>query len=1108
VIRCPSCGRENQEGSRFCNDCGWPLTPGRGVRREERKFVTVLFADLVGFTSRAESMDPEDVRTILSSYHDRVRHELERFGGTVEKFIGDAVMAVFGAPQTHEDDPERAVRAALAVRDWIRDEGADLQLRIGINTGEVLVSLGARPSEGESMVAGDLVNSAQRIESAAPANGILVGVSTYRATRDAIDYRDAQPIVAKGKREPITVWEAIAPRAGVVVERMEGAPLIGRDRELSLVNSTLARVKSAREPQLVTLVGVPGIGKSRLVYELFKSIEVGGELVYWRQGRSLPYGEGVAFWALAEMVKLQAGILESDPVATAEGKLRAAVSDLLPDSGDAHWVELQLRPLLGLAANGETSSVPREEAFVAWRRFFEAMAERRPLVLIFEDMHWADDALLDFVDEMVDWASGVPMLVLVTARPELLARRPGWGGGKSNAVTISLSPLSEEETTRLVHALMHQVALPAEMQSTLLDRAGGNPLYAEEFVALAQEQGIRGPTGTAQPDSVQGIVAARLDGLSIDQKALLQDAAVIGRVFWSGALAHVANLGSHEIESQLHGLERREFVRRERRSFVAGETEYVFRHVLVRDVAYAEIPRAQRGEKHRLAAEWIESLGRPEDQAEVLAHHYLAALEYARATGQDTGTIAELARIAVRKAGDRAASLNVFDAAARFYNSAMELTPPGALERPQLLLTYGEAQSQGGGGDAEATLDEAVPALIAAEDREGAARGETLLANLKWAQGSRDLAYQHLARAADLLENSPPSPSKARVLSEVSRYHMLGGRRDDAIRIGGEALAMAELFGLEEVRAHALDNIGSSRISVGDDRGWLDLAKSIEIASSAHSLEAIRGYNNLGAAYITHGEARKAVEVLVPGWELVDRYRGTLQARFLLSQRFLAAYGMGRWDEFSRLGEEFLLEAGLHHYQSTTFLEFRGRVRLARGDLPGALEDSALVLSRSREIKDPQRVQPAVAFAAFALMSVGRIGECEELVEELLDLDPVLVPVAGWVSPVLELAWILTRLGRQDEFLRAAARPTRNTNWLMAATAFARGELELAADICADIGVLPNEAYTRLRAAEKLMEQGRRADANVQLERALEFYRSVGALFYIRQGEALTAESA
>jgi len=1108
MIRCSVCGHENPEGSQFCNSCGSPMAAPSGAPREERKFVTVLFADLVGFTSRAESMDPEDVRAILASYHERVRHELERFGGTVEKFIGDAVMAVFGAPQTHEDDPERAVRAALAIRDWVRDEGVDLQLRIGLNTGEVLVALGARPSEGEAMVAGDVVNSAARIQSAAPVNGILAGESTYRATRGAIEYQDVEPIVAKGKAKPIAVWEALAPRARVVVERMEGAPLIGRERELSLIQSTLARVKSASEPQLVTLVGVPGIGKSRLVFELFKSIEVGGELVYWRRGRSLPYGEGVAFWALAEMVKLQAGILESDQVESAEEKLRLAVSDLLEDPGDARWVETQLRPLVGVGGDGDASGVRREEAFAAWRRFFEAMAERRPLVLIFEDLHWADDALLDFVDEIVDWASGVPMLVLVTARPELLARRPGWGGGKPNAVTISLSPLTEKETARLVHALMGRAALPAETQSALLARAGGNPLYAEEFVALAQEQGIQGAAGSALPESVQGIVAARLDGLSREEKALLQDAAVIGRVFWAGALAYVANKESREIEGHLHALERREFVRRERRTSVAGEREYVFRHVLVRDVAYGEIPRGQRGEKHRLTAEWIESLGRPEDHAEVLAHHYLAALEYARATGQDVEAMSERARIAIRRAGDRALSLNAFDAAARFYASALELTSPDAQERPQLLLGYGEALSEGAGSEAEATLDEAVQALVAADDREGAARAEILLAYLQWVRGLRDLAYQHLARAVELLEGSPPSPTKARVLSEVSRYHMLAGRSADAIKVGGEAQKMAERFGLDEVRAHALNNIGSARVDIGDEEGVRDVEQSIEIATAAHSVEALRGYNNLGVIFFKLGDVRGAADTWAAGWEQADHYRGVQNAQWLQSERFSVAFGMGRWDEFLRLGNEFVAQAGPSHYQSTLFVELRGRVRLARGDLPGALQDAEEDLSRSREIKDPQRLQPALGFAAFALLSAGRVGECEERVEELLSLDPVGVSIANWIDPVLELAWILTRLGREEEFLETAAKAQRSTKWLDAATAFARGDVELSADICAQIGVVPNEAYARLRAAEKLLEEGRRADAEDQLQRALEFYRSVGASFYIREAEALMAASA
>lgn len=1053
-------------------------------------------------------MDPEDVRTILSSYHDRVRHELERFGGTVEKFIGDAVMAVFGAPQTHEDDPERAVRAALSIREWIREEEPDLRLRIGISSGEVVVSLGSRPAEGEAIVAGDLVNSAQRIESAAPVNGILVGESTYRATRGAIEYQAVGPVLAKGKSEPIVVWEALAPRARVVVERMEGAPLIGRDRELALLQSTLERVKSTREPQLLTLVGVPGIGKSRLVFELFKAIEVGGELVYWRRGRSLPYGEGVAFWALAEMVKLQAGILESDPAAIAEEKLQAAVSDLLEDSGDARWVGTQLRPLLGLGADGEKIAIQRQEAFVAWRRFFEAMAERRPLVLIFEDLHWADDALLDFVDEMVDWATGVQLLVLVTARPELLARRPGWGGGKSNAVTISLSPLTEEETSRLVHALMGRSALLAETQSELLEKAGGNPLYTEEFVALAVEQGLKGPAGSALPESVHGIVAARLDGLSSEEKSILQDAAVIGRVFWSGALVHVSNRESGEIEHDLHALERREFIRRERRTSVAGETEYLFRHILVRDVAYNQIPRALRGEKHRLTAEWIKSLGRPEDHAEVLAHHYLAALEYARATGQDTRSFMDPARVAIHRAGDRALSLNAFEAAARFFAAALNLTPADAPERPRLLLGYGEAQFQQGSMEAEATLGEAVQALLVAADRDGAARAEIMLANARWTGGTRDLAYEHLARAVGLLEDAPASPSKARVLSEVSRYHMLGSRPEEAIRIGQEAYAMAESLGLDEVRAHALDNIGCSRAFMNDEAGFVDLKRSIEIAASAHSTEALRGYNNLGVQFIYRGDFRSAMEAFAAGWEVAERYRGVPTGVFLLSQRVTVAFGAGLWDECLRLGEEFRAEAGPNHYQSTTTIEIRGRIRLARGDLQGALEDAATSLSRSRDIKDPQRLEASLSFSAFALESAGRRGECEDRIEELLAMDPIGQPVPAGVSPVLELAWTLTRLGRGDEYLELAAKTERGSKWLKAGVAFARDEVELAADICAEIGVVPNEAYTRLRAAEKLMEQGRRVDAERQARTALQFYRSVGAALYIREGEAMLTASA
>jgi class 3 adenylate cyclase len=428
VVTCSRCGQENPDGARFCNGCAAALAADEEGPLEERKVVTILFADLVGFTSRAERMDPEEVRSLLRPYHARLRDELERFGGTVEKFIGDAVMAVFGAPVSHEDDAERAVRAALAIRDWFVGEQVELQLRIGVNTGPALVSLGTRPEEGEGMVAGDVVNTAARLQSSAPVNGILVGGTTWRATRDAIDYRQVEAVHAKGKAEPLDAWEALDARGRVGVDISAGTrtPLVGRRRELDAVLDTFERARSTRSAQLVTLVGEPGIGKSRLVYELFQAVERDPELVYWRQGRSLPYGEGVSFWALGEIFKAQAGILETDSEDEAERKLRDSVAATMA-AGEIEWTLGHLRPLVGVE-EASSRGDSRGEAFAAWRGFLEAVADTSPLVLVFEDLHWADEGLLDFVDHLVDWATRVPMLVVATARPELLtpAHRVGW----------------------------------------------------------------------------------------------------------------------------------------------------------------------------------------------------------------------------------------------------------------------------------------------------------------------------------------------------------------------------------------------------------------------------------------------------------------------------------------------------------------------------------------------------------------------------------------------------------------------------------------------------------------------------------------------------------
>ena len=712
---CPSCGHGYPVGAKFCAECGAALAAAAPLAAAERKTVTVLFADLVGFTSRAEQLDPEDVRAVLSPYYARLRAELERFGGTVEKFIGDAVMALFGAPATHEDDPERAVRAALAIRDWAREQEGQIEVRLGVATGETLVTLGARPEHGEGMAAGDVVNTAARLQAAAPVNGVLVGERTFRATRTVIDYVSAGPVTAKGKSEPVPVWEAVAARArlGVDVAHQARAVLVGRDRELAVLRDALVRVRAERAPQLVTLVGVPGIGKSRLLFELRQLVGAEPELIAWRQGRCLPYGEGVSFWALAEIVKAQAGILESDTVAEAQAKLAQMTAEVMGGAPEADWVARHLGALAGVGGGGGAGG-DRSEVFAAWRQFVEALAESRPLVLVFEDLHWADEGLLDFVDYLAGWAGQVPLLVLCTARPELLARRPGWGGGKPNAVTLSLAPLSEQDTARLIGLLLGRAVFEAGQQAALLAHAGGNPLYAEQYVAMLADQAAAGAE-LVVPESVQAIIGARLDLLAPPEKQLLHDAAVIGKVFWPGAVTALGGtrsgggeLDNGALEEQLHALERKQFVRRERASLVAGQAQYAFTHVLVRDVAYGQIPRAARAEKHARAAGWIVSLGRPEDHAEMIAHHYTSALELARAAGQDTTVLAPKARAALQAAGDRAFALNALAPAAGYYRAALALWPHDAhKQRAGLHRLLGTVLYETGDlGGAEAVLAE------------------------------------------------------------------------------------------------------------------------------------------------------------------------------------------------------------------------------------------------------------------------------------------------------------------------------------------------------------------------------------------------------------------
>jgi tetratricopeptide (TPR) repeat protein len=903
----------------------------------------------------------------------------------------------------------------------------------------------------------------------------------------------------------VRVWEAVAARSRVTSEAVSvSSPLVGRDRELAVLSELLVRVRDESSPQLVTLVGVPGIGKSRLVHELMQIVQRGGVLTYWRRGRSLSYGEAVPLWALSEIVKAQAGVLEGDGADAVLDKLHDEVSRLIPDAREAAWVESQLRPLAGVSGEEERRAHSRDEAFTAWRRFFEGMAEHRPLVLVFEDLHWADDELLDFVDHLVEWASGVPILIVGTARPELLERRPAWGGGMLNATTLSLAPLTEADTSRLLASLLDRPLLAAEAQVDLLARAGGNPLYAEQYAQMLRDEAD--DADLPVPESIQGVIAARLDLLPPEEKALLQDAAVFGKVFWLSSLAN--GRSPRDAEIALHALDRKGFVRRARVSSVADESEYTFLHLLVRDVAYSQIPRGARVEKHRRAAEWIESLGRPDEHAETLAYHYLSALELARLSREPTEELADRARHALREAGDRAAALGAFDSAARSYASALELSPADDPERPRLLLAYGTMLAIGQ-ESGEAELELAASALVELGDREHAARAEILLADIDWRAGQRDAAYAHLQRAVQLVEAIPSSPAKARVFSEVSRYHIIGDRLDDAIQIGRQALEMATDLGLDEVRAHALNNIGGARVHAGDIDGISDLEQSIKIADEIGSPESLRGYNNLFASYVAIGQLERATAAVRAGLLVAERFGNAgASARWLRFQRVHIAYWEGRWEEATAIIDETFSEVGPSHALSRFAFEMRGRIRLARDDTQGALGDAEVSLALARQAKDPQTLFPALSFAAVAALEQGEAHEAESLADELLALRPADHAIPHHVSPLFELAWVMAGLGRSEELVKAIERAAVRTPHVDAAAALAQGSYLAAADMYTKMGSLPNEAHARLRAAAQLSEAGRRREADQQLQRTLAFWRSVNATRYVREAEALLPATA
>jgi class 3 adenylate cyclase/tetratricopeptide (TPR) repeat protein len=997
VTVCGSCAAENRAEARFCDTCGAPLVTAP-ARAEERKVVSVLFADLVGSTAAADGADPEDVRATLAPYHERVKREIERFGGTVEKFVGDAVMAVFGAPVAHEDDAERAVLAGLRVLEACEELG--VQARAAVNTGEALVSLGARPEAGEALVAGDVVNTAARLQGAAPAGSLVAGEVTYRSTRDTIAYDGLPAVAVKGKAEPVALWLARGPRGslGVDIELRPPTPFVGRGHEVALLRETHARTLRDSTVQLVTITGEPGVGKTRLVTELRHHVDDLAEIVYWRQGRCLPYGEGITYWALAEIVKAHAGVLESDGPEQVREKLSHVVSHVA-ETSDRDWLVARLEALLGAEGAGGT----REESFSAWRTFLEEIAASRPLVLVVEDLHWADAALVEFLEHLVDWTSGVPLLVVCTARPELYERHTGWGGGKRNSTTIALSPLDSEETSHLLARLLDQAVLPVETQALLLERAGGNPLYAEEFVRMLRDRGLlrRGTLLADEipvPHSVQALISARLDTLPPERKAVLQDAAVLGKVFWRGAVAAMGARDPATVAEALNDLVRKELVRPARVSSVEGETELSFWHAAIRDVAYGQIPREARAEKHRAAAQWIEGVSASTGaRHELLAYHYEQAFRLASAAGRHA-LAAELLEPTVGHlldAGDRAYALDPATGAA-FAQRALDLVGPDHPLRPRALALLGRTMWVTGNADfdldeVERLSDEARRGFRALGDVE--AEGSVLadLGGLVWSFGQTERAGELIRESIDVLEPAGDSDALAAALASLAFFHMVDADPEPAVALAERAIAVARAIGTaDRGLVHGLQVRGGARCDLGDAGGLDDLRASLRISlDQGHVLHSAVSYVNL-ADYLWAEEGPEAgLAAHREGIELCDRRGLRRQGAWGRAETLWMLFELGRWDELLAVGDEVArsLDESEAMLQPQIMVDtFVGYVGALTGDLAGARSLATTALTRARATQTPQVFAPALGVAATLALLDGDPAAASSCVREYCSL--------------------------------------------------------------------------------------------------------------------------